>query len=102
MPVRNIDGCLCVFLLDVCVGTTFVSMLGHFQVLMALPETQCECCVVSVIVCVCLCVFQNPLCMPVRKIPWVFVCVSLYVCVGTTFVNMLGQFQVLMALLETQ
>ena len=43
--------CVCV-----CVGTTFLSMLGQFHVLMAFPETQCECCAVSVIVCVCVCV----------------------------------------------
>ena len=62
-------------------------------------------CVVCVCVCVCVCVSVfggSPLCMPVRKSGWVFVCVPLYVCVGTTFVSMLGQCQVLMALLETQ
>ena len=44
------------FLVYVCVGTTFVSMLGQFQLLMAMPGTQCECCVVRVIVYVCVCV----------------------------------------------
>ena len=54
---------------------TFESMLGQFQVLRVLRETQCECCVVSVTVCVC--VFGGtPLCLPVRKCRWVFVCVS--------------------------
>ena len=55
-----------------------MNMLGQFQVLMALLETQCECCVVSVTVCVCVsvCVFRTPLCMPLRKSRWVFGCVS--------------------------
>ena len=67
-----------------------MSMLEQFQVLMSLPETQCECCVVSgiVCVCVCVCVCGKPL--------------RMYVCVRTTFLSMLGQFQVLIALLETQ
>ena len=73
---EKVDGCLCVLFVYVCVRTMFVIMLKQFQVLTAVLETQCECCVVSVIVCVCLCVFQNPLCTPVRKIQWVFVCVS--------------------------
>ena len=34
-------------------------MLGQFQVLMAMPGTQCECSVVSVIVCVlCVCLWE--------------------------------------------
>ena len=56
---------------------TFESMLGQFQVLRVLRETQCECCVVSVIVYVCVCVcLRETICMPVRKSRWVFVCVS--------------------------
>ena len=58
----------------VCVATTFVNILRQFQVLMVLLDTHCECCVVSVTVCVC--VRGKPLCMPVRKSRWVFVCVS--------------------------
>ena len=62
---EKVDGCLVVFLAYVCVGTTFLSMLGQFEVLMVMPETQCECCVVSVTVCVCVsvCVFQGNHCV---------------------------------------
>ena len=56
MPLIKVDGCLCVFLLYVCVGTTFLSMFGQFQILMVPPETQRECCAVSVTVCVSVCV----------------------------------------------
>ena len=55
-----------------------MTTLGQFQGLMALPETQCEYCVVRVLVRVCaVCVFcGKPLYMPVRKSRCVFVCVS--------------------------
>ena len=86
----------------VCVRTTFLSVLGQFHVMMAMPGTQCECCVVSLILCVCVCVCGKPLCMPVRKNRWVSANVS-SVCVCRDLVfSMLGQFQVLMALPETQ
>ena len=86
----------------VCVETSFVSMLGQFQVLMALLDMHCECCVVSVIVCVCVCVCPKPLCIPLRKSRWVFLCVSfVYVC-RDTFVSMFGHFQMLIVPLETQ
>ena len=51
--------------------------------------------------CVCVCVCGKPLCACKKNSLGVFVC-FFCVCVGTTFVNMLEQFQVLMALLETQ
>ena len=53
---------LCVFL-NVCVGATFVSMFGQFQGLMALPETQCESCVVRVSVRVCVFAGNHCVCL---------------------------------------
>ena len=74
LPVRKVDGCLCVFLVYVCFGTTYVSVSGQFQVLMALLQTQCECCVVSVTVCVC--VLGNTTVSACLKSRWMFVNVS--------------------------
>ena len=63
--------------------------------LMALLDTHCECCVVSVIVCVRVCL-RETIVYACKKMS-MGVCVFLvYVCVGKTFVSMLGQFQVLM------
>ena len=97
--LEKVDGCLCVFLLYVYVVTTFVSKFGQFQVLMVLPESMCECCVVSVTcVSVCVCVFRGtPLCLPVRKVDGCLCVFLLYVFVWSTFVSMLGHFQALMA-----
>ena len=36
---EKVDGCFCVFLVYVCVRTTFIGMSGQFQVLMALQGT---------------------------------------------------------------
>ena len=71
---------------------------------MALPETQCEYHVVRVTVCarVCVCVCGKPLCMPVRKSRRVYALVSCVCVCGTSFLSMLGQLQVLMAMLGTQ
>ena len=67
MPVRKSRWVyVCLFCCACVVGTTCVSMLGRFQVLMALPEPSCECCVVSVRVCVCVCeCLHSQLCLPV-------------------------------------
>ena len=55
-----------------------MSMFGQFQVLMALLETQCDCCIVRVTVCVhvCVCVFAGTTVYACKKNRWVFVCVS--------------------------
>ena len=48
--------CVCVCVVYMHFGATIVSVLGGFQVLVALPDTYCEWCVVRV----CVCVFAQP------------------------------------------